>query len=143
MTFAFAHLESSTSMAKKNLDKHISNQDFIKKPRGKKTSTVPKGPFHFLSSANPVQREKNIQQLLNVSHKIPNVANLFLVSYKQFFNRSHILHVGFFSSLLAMPSLFFYVPLFSPSVPGFFLPLDIHIDLNIYYTKMRTYIYLI
>ena len=41
--FCFCTFRKLYFHGKKNLDKHISNQDFIIKPQGKKTSTVPRG----------------------------------------------------------------------------------------------------
>ena len=97
---------------------------FYQKATREEDKHSPQGAFPFSLFSQPSIEGKEYSTVTQCfSHKIPNVANLFLVSYKQlvhraFFNRSHILHVGFFSSLLAMPSLFF---LCSTSMEVFFL----------------------
>ena len=88
---------------------------FYQKATREEDKHCPKGPFHFPFPQPQAQLERKaystvtqwIQKLKCFSFGV------FLERRACFFNRSHILHVGF-SSLLAMPSLSFfpcYVPL--------------------------------
>lgn len=72
MTFAFAHLESSLLPWKEESRQTYFKLGFYHKATREEDKHSPKGPFHFLSSVNPVDgsklaskgRERNIQQLL-------------------------------------------------------------------------------
>ena len=90
MTFAFAHLESSLLPWKEESRQTYFKLGFYHKATREEDKHSPKGPFHFLSSVNPVDGSKLARQegerkeysTVTQKSKILNVVNLFLESYK-------------------------------------------------------------
>ena len=105
---------------KKNLDKHISNQDFIIKPQGKKTSTVPRGLSIFslqstqwMGASLQARGEKGI---FNSYSKIQNSKCCQLILRKlqivrAFFNRKSYFACWLLQQFVGYAKSLFYVPL--------------------------------